>query len=101
MEILVFLLVIALIPAMIATSKGRNFFLWYVYGLALWIIALVHALLIKSDAQKAVEARALRDAAGPQLSQAEELERFAKLKADGVITEDEFLAKKRQLLGLA
>jgi hypothetical protein len=49
MTILVLLLVIGLIPAMIAYSKGRNFLLWYVYGVALFLIALVHALLLKPD----------------------------------------------------
>lgn len=47
MEVLVLILVIGLIPAMIAANKGRNFLLWYLYGCALFIIALVHALLLK------------------------------------------------------
>ncbi|HEY3813065.1 MAG TPA: hypothetical protein VGL66_07545 [Caulobacteraceae bacterium] len=37
---------IALIPAAIARSKGRNFFVWWLYGVFLWIIAFVHSILI-------------------------------------------------------
>jgi len=39
--------IIGLIPAFIAKSKGRNFLTWYFYGVALWIIAIVHAIVIK------------------------------------------------------
>ena len=49
MEIIFIAFLIAFIPAMIASSKGRSFFLWYIYGLLLFIIAIVHALLIKAD----------------------------------------------------
>lgn len=44
---LVVLAVAAIIPAAIAHSKGRNFFLWWVYGVALWIFALIHSILLK------------------------------------------------------
>jgi len=101
MELVVVLLVIAIIPAMIAASKGRNFLLWYIYGVALWIIALVHSVLLKSKAQEIIEAKALREAVAPSHSAADEIERFAKLKDSGALTEEEFQAKKRQLLGLA
>jgi len=46
-EVLGIALIIGIIPAMIAKSKGREAFWWYVYGVALFIIALPHALLIK------------------------------------------------------
>jgi len=41
------MLLIGWIPALIAKDKGRNFFGWWLYGGALFIIALVHAILIK------------------------------------------------------
>ena len=50
-------LVIALIPASIARSKGRSFGLWYIYGVALWIVAVIHAALLQPDT-KALESRA-------------------------------------------
>jgi hypothetical protein len=40
-------LLLAMIPAYIAKRKGRNFWLWLVYGFFLWIIALIHAALLK------------------------------------------------------
>ena len=49
---------LGIIPAAIAQSKGRNFFLWWLYGWALFIIALVHAILLKPD-QKYADQRAL------------------------------------------
>jgi hypothetical protein len=36
---------IGLIPAAIAASKGRNFFLWWFYGWVIWIVAFPHALM--------------------------------------------------------
>jgi hypothetical protein len=35
------------IPAVIARSKGRSFAAWWLYGTALFIIALIHALVLK------------------------------------------------------
>jgi len=60
MEIFVLVLILALIPAMIAKNKGRGFFGWYIYGLLIFIIALVHSLLIKEDT-KAVEENRIAD----------------------------------------
>jgi hypothetical protein len=40
-------LVIGWIPAVIAKSKGRNFFAWWFYGTALFIVALIHAIVMK------------------------------------------------------
>jgi hypothetical protein len=45
MEILAIAVVIGLIPAIIAKKKGRSFFVWWVYGALLFIVALPHALL--------------------------------------------------------
>lgn len=47
MEILLLLMLVALIPAFIASHKGRNGFIWWVYGILVFIIALPHALLLK------------------------------------------------------
>lgn len=95
MEVLLIAVVIGLIPAIIAAKKGRNFVLWWIYGAALWIVAIIHAIMLKSDAQKAQEALLLSTARGG----ADELERFAALKEKGLITEAEFAAKKRAILG--
>ena len=40
---------LALIPANIAKNKGHRFGLWYVYGLFLFLIALIHAACLPDD----------------------------------------------------
>ena len=45
----IFAILLGLIPANIASNKGRSFGLWWVYGAALLIVALPHALLINPD----------------------------------------------------
>ena len=51
MEILIIAVVIGVIPAAIAQKKGRSFTLWWIFGAALFIVALPAALLITADAQ--------------------------------------------------
>src|ERR1039458_3074264 len=59
MELIILAAVIGLIPAAIAQSKGRNFVAWWLYGAALFIVALRHALLMKSDAEAIDQQRLL------------------------------------------
>jgi hypothetical protein len=40
------MMLLGLIPSAIAARKGRNAFLWWLYGALLFIIALPHALLV-------------------------------------------------------
>jgi hypothetical protein len=49
MEFLLLAVLLGLIPAVIARSKGRSFVLWWIYGAAILIIALPHALLMKTN----------------------------------------------------
>ena len=51
MEFLVIAVLIGLIPAFIAQSKGRSFVPWWIYGAAIFIVALPHALLLKPNQQ--------------------------------------------------
>lgn len=39
-------LFLGLIPAYIAKNKGRSFGVWYIYGVLLFIVALIHSILI-------------------------------------------------------
>lgn len=55
MSMLLLALLLGLIPAMIAQKKGRSFALWYLYGVLLFIIALVHSLLISSEVSEGKE----------------------------------------------
>ena len=52
---LVLAAVLALIPARIAASKGRNFALWWFYGWMLLIVAIPHALLLRPARQRVAE----------------------------------------------
>jgi hypothetical protein len=51
MEIIILVVLIGLIPAAIAKSKGRDFVAWWLYGSLLFIIALPHALIMRPDNQ--------------------------------------------------
>ena len=52
MEFLVIAILIGLIPAAIAQSKGKSFVAWWLYGAALFIVALPHSLLMKADVKQ-------------------------------------------------
>lgn len=47
LEIFFTAVIIGLIPAFIAKSKGRDFILWWIYGAALFLFAMIHAIIIK------------------------------------------------------
>jgi ribosomal protein L32 len=52
MEIAIVAALLGLIPATIAHKKGRRFAPWWLYGFLLFIVALPHALLLKSDVRQ-------------------------------------------------
>jgi hypothetical protein len=49
MEILIWAALLGLIPAVIAQNKGHSFFIWWLYGAAIFIVALPHSLFIKRN----------------------------------------------------
>jgi hypothetical protein len=51
MEFLLLAALIGLIPAAIAKGKGYSFGLWWVYGAALFIVALPHSLIMKPNSE--------------------------------------------------
>jgi hypothetical protein len=57
MEFLIFAAILGVIVGMIARSKGRAFFPWWLYGTLIFIVAIVHVILIKPN-----EAHAEREA---------------------------------------
>ena len=61
MEILIVAALIGLIPAFIAQKKGRSFGLWWIYGAALFIVALPHALIMSASegSEEAMKRKAL------------------------------------------
>ena len=46
MGFLIVAILIGLLPAVIASSKGYSFMLWWLYGAALFIVALPHSLML-------------------------------------------------------
>jgi hypothetical protein len=56
--VLLFAVLIGLIPTAIASGKGQNFVVWWIYGALIFIIALPHALLLTPDV-RAIERRQL------------------------------------------
>lgn len=49
MEFLFFAAILGVLVGMIAKSKGRDFFPWWLYGTLIFIVAIVHVLIIKPD----------------------------------------------------
>ena len=45
MEFVVLWFIMGLVVALIAMNRGRSFLAWFLYGFALWPVALVHILL--------------------------------------------------------
>lgn len=79
------LLIFALIPAYVASQKGRSALTWYIYGVVLLPIAAIHAMIIDPLGPEEIEARAKRRKepgllfrAKQHLESGEELIAFAK-----------------------
>lgn len=109
MEIYIVSLIIAaglgFIPANIAKKKGYSFGLWWFYGWMLFIVAIIHVSLIpdKNVQQTPIHSASSIPYCPPSVSgqsAADELKKYKELKDQGVITEEEFQAKKEQLLKL-
>lgn len=56
--VLILATLLGLIPASVASSKGRSFVGWWIYGALLFIVALPHALMLRND-QAAIDRRAV------------------------------------------
>lgn len=90
MEIIIICAIIGCLPAAIAQSKGHSFVGWWIYGALLFIVALPHSLMLKAEPKPAPKATAT-DAA-------DELAKFADLRAKDAITEEEFQAQKARIM---
>ncbi|MEH4798300.1 zinc ribbon domain-containing protein [Atlantibacter hermannii] len=60
MEFIILSVLLGLIPAAIAKNKGRSFVGWWVYGAALFIVAIIHVMIIKADSKR-IESQNFRD----------------------------------------
>lgn len=107
-EIIVILIIAAglgFIPANIAKKKGYSFGLWWFYGFMLFIAAIIHVNLIpdKNAQETPIHSASNIPYCAPSVSGqsvTDELKKYKELKDQGVITEEEFQAKKEQLLKL-
>jgi hypothetical protein len=113
------------IPATIAHFKGHNFFLWWLLGVAFFIIALPVIIFLKkrqkrssrkkdevtakeeapaeeipaaTESQKEQKPPAKKPAKASALDIYDQIEKLSELKARGVLTQEEFREKKRELL---
>lgn len=106
MGYLVLWALLALIPAAIANSKGRTVVGWFFIGMLISpLIAAVIVAILPSprlDAQRHAELVAVASAATtvtrPTADAITDLERLAALRDAGVVTSEEFDAKKAELL---
>lgn len=85
--ILLAVVVLGLIPAFIASSKGHNFIVWWLFGSLLFIIALPVAILIQPNRPAVSEVDAI-----------DKLDKLNRLRAEGVIGEHEFERMRAQTL---
>ncbi|HAM15888.1 MAG TPA: hypothetical protein DCP91_08540 [Eggerthellaceae bacterium] len=76
---------LAVIPARIAKNKGYSFGAFYAFGFFLFIIALIVSLV-------------MQDKNAPSSAAPDALLSYKKLLDEGVITQEEFDAKKAELL---
>lgn len=50
----IFMALLALAPAMVASEKGGKPLNWYCYGFMVWIVAIIHAIIIPNNPEKAI-----------------------------------------------
>jgi hypothetical protein len=53
--LLILALLLGLAPAFIAHGKGRNFLFWWIYGVVLGPVALIHAMMLRGSRQPALD----------------------------------------------
>lgn len=87
---------LGVIPATIARNKGYSFGLWWFYGWMLFIVAIIHVSLLPNKNAPSMPPPVRRSPPGV----AAEIGRYKDLLDSGAITQEEFEAKKRQLLDL-
>ena len=83
-------------------NKGTDVTIVVDYGWALGPWYKNHGIKIVKEFIKSVKSELARHNLEPKklISEADELKKFADLRDQGIITEEEFYAKKKQILGL-
>lgn len=97
-------LLLALIPAKIAQNKGYRGGLWWLYGLFLFWIALIHSLCIENkNAKRVIPSTPTKRVVSPTSqsdANVKKLKQYKELLDSGVITQAEFDQKKKELIDL-
>lgn len=83
-------ILLALIPANIAKNKGYKYADFYIIGLLSFCVGLIIALCLSNKAESNTQNKTH--------SNAEEIEKYYGLFQKGIITEEEYEAKKKELL---
>lgn len=111
---------LGLIPAFIAKKKGHSFGLWWLYGWALFIVAIIHVMFIEDKtASQNLNYYSNNSTTSTQYTQvpirpveanqsskksvgnvSEELYALKDLLDKGIISQDEFEVKKKEILDL-
>jgi len=101
---LMFGVIWGLVCSSMAKNKGRDGVGGFIGGLIFGLFAVIYYATreesVEIKAQKQLEVESYKQNMKSDSSNIEQLEKLAKLKKDGHITEKEFEAKKKQLLGL-
>lgn len=95
--------VLGLIPANIAKEKGYSFGLWWFYGWMLFIVAIIHVQFIpdKNEANKpGYRSSSIPYCPPTSLSATDEIKQYKELLDQGIISEEEFEKKKKQIMGI-
>jgi hypothetical protein len=86
----------SIICAVTASSKGRSSGLWFMVGFCLPVIGVILILALPDES---VNPLLLHTSTEPDVfSPVDELTKLAKLRDAGVVTEAEYLDKKRRLM---
>lgn len=83
---IVFLLILAIIPAKIAEKKGYSFLFHYILGILFFGFELILSLCLKNKNKKHV-----------QVDQTESIEMYEQKYERGEISYSDFVSKKKQL----
>ncbi len=85
---IVFLLLLAVVPAKIAQTKGYSFLFYYIFSVCFFLFALVVSLILKNKNEKHT-----------QMGQTETIEMYEQKYERGEISYNDFVSKKRELAG--
>lgn len=94
--ILIIAVIIGLLPAGIAKSKGYNFFSWWFYGAAAFIVALPWSIIMK-PAEPEVKGEILDPSQKNSSRIIAELANLQAIKGTGALSDEDFRSKEELL----